>query len=117
MHDPVATVVDTYLEAWNERDPVARDLLLAAAVVDDGEMAGPTGTFKGREAIAKLVAALQERMGEARIVRVGEIDDAALDGGRFAWQVVSTTGDVLFSGHDEVELAPDGRLSVIRVAL
>lgn len=112
MAIPLETAVDGYLQAWNERDASARAAVLNQALAADAEMTGPTGTFKGREAIDKLIVAMQERMTDARIVRVGE-----MDGQTFAWQVLSPVGDVLLSGHDEVEAAPDGRLLGIRVAL
>lgn len=104
--------MDGYLQAWNERDPTVRASELSEALADDAEMTGPTGTFKGREAIDKLIVAMQERMADARIVRAGE-----MDGLTFAWQVLSPADDVLLSGHDQVETAADGRLRSIRVAL
>ncbi|MGH9190477.1 MAG: nuclear transport factor 2 family protein [Acidimicrobiales bacterium] len=112
MAIPLETAVDGYLKAWNERDATARAAELDEALADDAEMTGPTGTFKGREAIDRLIVAMQDRMAGARIVRVGE-----MDGLTFAWQVLSPVGDVLLSGHDQVETAPDGRLLDIRVAL
>ena len=105
--------VDTYLAAWNEHDPAVRRSLLATALTEDAELTGPTGTFSGYDAIERLIAALRERMGGARIVRSGDLEDA----GGFAWQVLGTDGTVLLSGRDDFERGPDGRLRRIRVAL
>ena len=103
--------VDGYVAAWNEPDPVVRAALLAAAVTDDFEFTGPTGTFKGREAVEGLIVALQTRMAGANVARLGPVD-----GGVFRWSIITSTGATLLEGVDEVEAAPDGRLSRISVA-
>lgn len=107
--------VDTYFAAWNERDEAGRRRLLEAAVTDDCELTGPTGTFRGREAILRLIVALQGRMGGAVTVRSGPVEvDRDI---RFPWQVRSTSGEALLGGVDVVEMGADGRLSRIAVAI
>jgi hypothetical protein len=108
----VETVVDAYLDAWNERDPQRRITLLGAALADDCALEGPTGTFTGLEAVDRLIVALQERMGDAAITRAGPV--AA---GTFGWEVRRGDGTVLMQGRDEVDQGDDGRLRVIRVVL
>ncbi len=103
--------VDGYVAAWNEPDPVVRNELLVAAVADDFEFTGPTGTFRGRDAVEGLIVALQTRMAGATVARIGPVE-----GGVFRWTIVTSTGATLLEGVDEVEAAPDGRLSRISVA-
>ncbi len=103
--------MDGYVAAWNERDPLVRGQLLAAAVTDEFEFTGPTGTFKGRDAVEGLIVALQSRMAGAKVARLGPID-----GHTFRWSIVTATGATLLEGVDEVEAAPDGRLCRISVA-
>jgi hypothetical protein len=110
---PDEHAVDTYLAAWNEHDLRARRSLLEKALTEDAELTGPTGTFTGYDAIERLIAALRERMGGARIVRSGDLED----GGSFAWQVLAADGTVLLSGRDDTDRAADGRLRSVRVAL
>jgi hypothetical protein len=110
---PDEHAVDTYLAAWNEHDPRARRSFLEKALTEDAELTGPTGTFSGYDAIERLIVALRERMGGARIVRSGDLDD----GGSFVWQVIAADGTVLLSGRDDIDPGPDGRLRRIRVAL
>jgi hypothetical protein len=112
----VERAVDAYFRAWNERDDSARQELLAAAITDDCELTGPTGTFRGRAAILKLIVALQGRMGEAVTVRSGPVEIGA-DDIRFPWLVRTGNGDSLFGGVDVVEMDADGRLARIAVAL
>ncbi len=103
--------VDGYVAAWNEPDPLVRGQLLAAAVTDDFEFTGPTGTFRGRDAVEALIVALQTRMAGAKVARLGPVDGAA-----FRWSIVTADGATLLEGVDEVEAAPDGRLSRVSVA-
>jgi len=108
---PSEEAVDGYVAAWNEVDPVVRAELLAASVAEDFEFAGPTGTFRGRDAVEGLIVALQSRLGGAAVVRLGPVED-----GRFRWAIATVDGSRLLEGVDEVESGPDGRLTRISVA-
>ncbi|MDQ4069898.1 MAG: nuclear transport factor 2 family protein [Actinomycetota bacterium] len=103
--------VDGYVAAWNETDPVRRADLLARSVTEDFEFTGPTGTFRGREAVEGLIVALQTRMAGAVVVRSGPVEGAT-----FPWAIVTAAGATLLEGLDEVEAGPDGRLRRISVA-
>ena len=103
--------VDAYVAAWNEADPVRRADLLVRSVTDEFEFTGPTGTFRGREAVEGLIVALQTRLAGAVVARSGPVE-----GTTFRWAIVTTAGATLLEGVDEVEAAPDGRLCRISVA-
>ena len=103
--------VDGYVAAWNEPDPVVRMELLAASVTDDFEFTGPTGTFRGRDAVEGLIVALRTRMARATVARLGPVE-----AGTFRWAILTAAGTTLLEGVDEAEAAPDGRLSRISVA-
>ncbi|HEX2047222.1 MAG TPA: nuclear transport factor 2 family protein [Acidimicrobiales bacterium] len=103
--------VDGYVAAWNEPDPLVRAQLLAASVTDGFEFTGPTGTFRGREAVEGLIVALQSRLAGATVVRLGPVED-----GTFRWAIVAEGGATLLEGVDHAEAAPDGRLTRISVA-
>ncbi len=103
--------VDAYVAAWNEPDPVVRAQLLSGSVTDDFEFTGPTGTFRGRDAVEGLIVALQSRLVGATVARLGPIE-----GGTFRWAIVADGGATLLEGVDQAEAAPDGRLSRISVA-
>ncbi len=111
MPEGLEAAVDAYVAAWNEPDASERARLLADAVTDDFEFHGPTGTFRGREAVEGLIVALQTRLGDARVVRQGPVAD-----GVFRWAVVTTAGATLLEGTDEATPSDDGRLSRIAVA-
>jgi hypothetical protein len=111
MPADLEAAVDGYVAAWNEPDPAVRAGLLAAAVSDDVEFTGPTGTFRGRAAVEGLIVALRTRMAGATVARLGSVE-----GGAFAWSIVTAGGATLLEGVDEVEAAADGRLRRISVA-
>lgn len=104
--------VDAYVLAWNERDPGLRRQLLDRGVVDECELVAPTGTFRGREAVERLIVALQGRMGDARVERLGGLDAQ----NRFRWAVKSGDGETVLEGVDRIHAADDGRLRRIEVA-
>ena len=108
-------VVDAYLRAWNTHDEPARRELLDQAITEDCELAGPTGTFRGRDAILGLIVALQGRAGDAVMARAGPVEVG--DDIRFAWQVRTPAGEGLLGGTDTVEVAADGRLRRIAVSI
>lgn len=111
MGPSVEEAVDGYVAAWNEADAVVRQDLLARSVTDDFEFTGPTGTFRGREALEGLIVALRSRMAGARVARLGPVED-----GRFPWAILDAGGATLLGGLDEVDVADDGRLRRISVA-
>lgn len=116
MPDPAQTI-DDYLASWSCQDSEHRQALLQASLADDCELTGPTGTFRGLEAIDGLIVALQTRLAGVVITRLGTVDASDGAGTTFGWQVTAADGSALLSGTDEVELADDGRLRRIRVAL
>lgn len=114
MSTELEAVLDAYIDAWNEPEPTARARLLAAALDEEAAFSGPTGDFRGREAIAALIEAIRSRMPGAAVVRTGP---ASTTGGdiRFAWQIRTGGGGVLMEGVDEIERGRDGRLTLVRM--
>lgn len=107
-------VVDAYVAAWNEVDPAERDRLLDEATTDDFVFEGPTGRFKGRAAVDGLIAAMQERMPSATVVRVGSAE--AVDPFvTFGWEIRTEAGARVLAGVDAGELGPDGRLTRVEM--
>jgi hypothetical protein len=107
MSGALERVIDAYVAAWNEPDAAARAKLLAEAVADDFVFEGPTGHFRGRQAVEDLITATRERMPGTEVVRTGPVSTEAP---RFAWQIRTASGQPLLAGTDLAELAGDGRL-------
>lgn len=111
----VEAVLDAYIGAWNSDAGPARDALLEAALAEDGAFSGPTGTFRGWASIAGLIDAMRARMPGGSVTRTGPATLAEDGVIRFGWRVRRADGDVLMEGVDEVELAGDGRIALVRM--
>jgi hypothetical protein len=108
----LTAVVDTYLAAWNERDPARRALLVAQAWEPGGQLADPPMTAAGHDEIAATAAALHAQFPDPRFVRTSGIDGHH---GfiRFAWDLVGPGGSVALAGTDVGVVGADGRLARI----
>ena len=104
--------IDTYLAAWNERDPARRAELVASAWTTDGRLIDPPLAAAGHAGISEMAAALQQQFADHRFRRASGID---VHHGhlRFAWELVGPDGNVALTGLDVGELADDGRLTRI----
>lgn len=110
----VEAAVDAYVAAWNTEDADARRELLATAVTDDCEYAGPTGRAVGRAELNAAIAEARDYVPGAGVQRAGGVE---MEGARstFRWVVVGPGGGALLQGTDVVETAADGRLRRITV--
>jgi hypothetical protein len=104
------TLVDTYLAAWNERDPQRRAELIQRAWAPGGRLIDPPLTGEGDEGIGDVVAAMHEHYPEHSFERTSGVD-LHHEHLRFAWELRGPDGTVAVSGIDVADLAPDGRLA------
>ena len=108
-------VVDAYVAAWNALHPAERRRLLDDSVTEDFVFSGPTGEFKGRDAVGTFIAAMQERMPSTEVVRAGRATSAG-PFVEFEWEIRNTlSGARLLGGVDAGEVAADGRLSRVEM--
>ena len=108
-------VVSAYVAAWNAADPAERRRLLDEAVTDDFVFEGPTGAYKGRDAVANFIAEMQERMPSTEVVRTGPATAAGAFA-EFGWEIRSTaSGARLLGGADEADVGGDGRLTRVEM--
>jgi SnoaL-like domain len=114
QHDAaaLATTVDLYLDAWNERDADRRAELVGRAWSDDGRLVDPPMAAEGAQGIADMAAVLHEQFPGHRFERASGID-AHHGFLRFAWNLVAPDGSVALTGLDVGAIAEDGRLSRI----
>ena len=108
-------VVDAYVAAWNALDPAARRSFLEDSVTDDFVFSGPTGEFKGMDAVDTFIANMQERMPTTEVVRTGAAS-VAPPYVEFRWEIRNTSSGVrLLGGVDGAEVGPDGRLTRVEM--
>ena len=103
------TAIDTYTEAWAERDAAARLALLERCWAEDGVYCDPLGRAEGRPALSDLIAGFQAQQPGARIEVVSEVDEhhGFL---RFTWRMRGPDGAVAIEGTDFGEVDEQGLL-------
>ena len=111
MDGALESVLDAYVQAWNEPDAGYRRALLERSLSDDCVFEGPLGALIGRDAVDRLIVAMQDRMPGTNIVRVGAPEQG--EEVAFRWEVRTSAGERLMSGVDTVSVAGDGRLRKI----
>jgi hypothetical protein len=96
------TLINTYLQVWNERDPVTRDQLMRSALTDDVLYTDPDyAGLRGYTELSDAIGRLQEQIGELRFVLdaiIGIHHNHAL----FTWQLGAAA-----SGYDIAEFTGD----------
>jgi hypothetical protein len=109
MTNHITELVDTYINAWNERVPERRRALVAAAFTDDATYVDPARSGATAGGIDTMIHTAQEQFPGHHIVLAGA-PDAHNDHVRFSWTLEPVTGgDVVVVGHDFATVA-DGRL-------
>jgi len=85
MNDPVS-LIDSYIDIWNEPDATYRRKLIARVWTEDAKYLDPLMQGDGHDGIDAMVQAVQERFPHHRFRRVGNVD-AFQDRVRFAWSL------------------------------
>jgi SnoaL-like domain len=113
MTSDLNTLVNRYIEAWNETDASRRRELVAGTWSDDGTYLDPLMTGAGHDSIAAMIALAQERFPGHRF-ELSFGPDAHNDRVRFAWRLYGPEGDQpVAAGVDFATVAEDGRLSSV----
>ena len=106
----VATLVDNYIAAWNEKDRQRRRALVAQTFTEDADYLDPLMNGEGQDGIDAMIAAVQQQYADYRF-ELAAGPDAHNDRVRFSWQLVGNgDGAAVATGYDFGTLADDGRL-------
>ena len=109
----VATVVDTYLAAFNETDPARRRALIDRTWTDDATYLDPLMSGEGADGIDAMIAGVQQQYAGYRF-ELAQGPDAHNDRVRFTWHLHGPDGNgPVAVGVDFGTLAEDGRLRSI----
>jgi hypothetical protein len=103
------TPLEAYVAAWNCADPARRGELLAESWMPDASYTDPSVDLHGAAALEAHIVARQQARPGAVIELVGDVRRHH-EWATFAWRV-RAGAEVLVSGTDCVEFAPDGRLN------
>lgn len=101
------TLVDRYLQGWNETDPARRRQLLEEVYVERATYTDPMISAEGHGAIDATIVAVQEMFPGHVFSLAGEVD-AHHDIARFQWQLAAPGADQpLVVGFDVAVLQDD----------
>jgi hypothetical protein len=106
------TVVNTYIEMWNETDPQQRRELVAQTVTEDADYLDPLMAGEGIDGISAMIAGAQAQFPGHRFTLVSG-PDAHHDRVRFTWALAPNGGEPVAVGVDFATVADDGRMRAI----
>jgi hypothetical protein len=101
-----------YIASWNETDPTARRTAVGELYADGARYVDPLAEAEGREAIAELIGAVQERFAGFRFRLAGPVDGHH-DQARFTWELGPEDAEAPIVGFDVVTTDGDGRLRTV----
>jgi hypothetical protein len=104
----LATVVDRYIDTWNQTDPERRRAIIAETWTNDASYVDPIMSGDGPEGIDRMIAGAQAQFPDHRCELTAG-PEVHHDRARFGWRVVSPEGATVFAGVDFALLADDGR--------
>jgi SnoaL-like domain len=107
----IATIVDRYIAAWNEREPGRRRELVSDTFADEASYVDAHRSGDGLAGIDAMIATAQAQFPGHRI-ELSFGPDAHNDRVRFAWQLLGPDGAV-GGGTDFATVAPDGRFGSV----
>ena len=100
------TLIDQYIETWNETDPLARRAAIDGLWVQDGTYTDPIAVADGRAAIDATIAAVQAQFPGLVLRRSGPVDGHH-NLARFTWHLGPAGGEPVVIGFDVAVLAGD----------
>jgi hypothetical protein len=109
-----AKLVESYLDTWNETDPVARRSAVATVWAEDAQYVDPLTSVSGHDQISDLIAGVQEQVPGHVFRLLDDRVDAHHNLVRFSWELVpAAAGQSLAVGFDVAVTEEDGRIGSV----
>lgn len=112
MASPTAQAAQRYVDAFRERDPVARQARLAACFAPAARLVARRRSFRG---LAEITAMVEAALADPRGLSAGRTTAIETTGAAFRFGTIGTfaDGSPPFVGEDAGEIDGDGRIAVI----
>jgi len=109
QYENAATLVDTYIRAWNQRDPVQRMSELTSCWAENGTYRDHLIYLEGREDFSEHIGATHAMAPSVRLEMVG-MPQQCQGALRFLFCVRGDAGVIFATGMCVMLLAPEGRI-------
>ncbi len=110
MASAIEEAIESYVRAWNERDPAARAKLIEKCFAQDGRLVTRSRTIRGRDGLEREIASLQADP-QWKVIRLASLDAA---GTTFRLHGYAERHDGTSAyAFDAGEIDSDGRIGLI----
>jgi hypothetical protein len=114
MPNPIETAIETYIQAWSERDPALRKTLIEACFAADGRIVTRGREIVGRAAFADAIAGFHAASdSQFRGIRLTSAIDVGRTTFRFSGLIEYRDGTTSVEAFDAGEIDASGRISVL----
>jgi hypothetical protein len=104
------TLVQRYLDVWNETDPDRRRTAVESLWAEDASYLDPVASATGHDEISNLIGAVQQQV-PGHVFRLLDGYDSHHNLTRFSWELVPAGGgESLVEGFDVAVGGEDGRI-------
>ncbi|GAA4198729.1 nuclear transport factor 2 family protein [Actinocatenispora rupis] len=107
-----AGIVERYIAAWNETDPVARRAAVGALWAEDGGYLDPLADVRGHDAIDAVIGGAQQQFAGLEFRLLGAVD-AHHTIVRFRWELVPAGGGESVVEGSDVAVLDGDRITVV----
>ena len=108
----ISSVIQRYIDVWNETDAIRRRQLIAEVFAEDAAYTDPLAAVRGHDGIDQFVAAAQAQFAGLQFSLAGPID-AHHDQARFTWHLGAPgTTEPVVIGFD-VAVLNNGRMGEV----
>lgn len=106
------SVVQQYIETWNETDPLRRRALVAQVFTPDASYTDPLAAVRGHDGIDQFIGAAQAQFSGMRFSLGGAVD-AHHEQARFTWHLSPPGADDPVVVGFDVAVLDDGQLQAV----
>lgn len=109
--NPIESVVEAHLSAWNSPAGEDRTRLISSVYSSDVFIGEPQGALRGHDGMAQAIAGLQTQLPGTSITRSGPIQ-VAQDLVTYAWTLGPAGGPAVATGRDVLLIRDDEVVSL-----
>jgi hypothetical protein len=106
------TIVNSFVEVWNDADPARRALAMGEACDEDIRYVNFEEAVQGYEGLSRMANDIHAQYPGHSFRRTSGVD-VHRGGLRFTWQFCDPNGETIATGMEVATLGPDGRIQSV----